>query len=952
MRCSRAIRHGRRGRFIFFEDLAMRRFHHLLVVLTLIVAGAGCELLVHIDPSLLPGAGGSGGTGGAGVGPGTGGTSSATGTGGMTGTGGKTGTGGTTASSGTGGGCATAADCPPSTGVCATAACDPTAHTCGIVDVAAGGPAAASAQIQGDCKQVVCDGSGNPMSVTDDTDVPDDGEVCTDDSCSGGAPVHAPNSDTCTENNGKVCGLPAGPKAGKCVACNVDADCPTGGVCQLNKCVTSSCNDQVQEPPETDVDCGGLCAPCPDHDKCLTDQDCQSDNCSLAKICTPASCTDEVQNEGETDVDCGGPVCGAEGKLCGTGKTCAKAGDCQSDNCDTTVAHTCKAPTCLDGILNQGETDTDCGGPNCGGCANGKKCLGDGDCTSMGCQVTGLTCVPQCTDGRKDGLETDVDCGGVNACPRCSNTQACMADGDCASNACDAISNTCIANQCLDHRQDGAETDQDCGGGGTCGACGLGKMCKVNSDCVSVGCQVTTLLCVVQCADGSKDGAETDIDCGGGTCGACGLGKGCHLDTDCTTSACQTTAQVCVTPCTDGHVDGAETDIDCGGGTCGPCGAGQGCKLDTDCTTSACDAVSLTCAANQCVDHQQDGMETDQDCGGGTCPTCAAGQKCLANADCTSTACDAVSLLCVANQCVDEHVDNTETDVDCGGGTCGGCAVGQKCLADTDCVIPACDAVSLLCAASQCSDRHVDGAETDVDCGGGTCPACPANDACTLDSDCASNACDSMAHTCAADHCGDHHQDAGETDVDCGGPCSGCPVNDKCEIDGDCASTACDGISLLCVADECSDDRRDGNETDVDCGGGGTCPTCGLGLVCVHDSDCTSNACDGVSFTCTALQCADHQQDGPETDVDCGGGCPGCILGGMCMVNTDCETLACDGISHTCGPDPCTDHHLDGAETDVDCGGGTCGLCGSGKNCVNDSDCSSTVCQTADHTCM
>jgi hypothetical protein len=40
--------------------------------------------------------------------------------------------------------------------------------------------------------------------------------------------------------------------------------------------------------------------------------------------------------------------------------------------------------------------------------------------------------------------------------------------------------------------------------------------------------------------------------------------------------------------------------------------------------------------SNQCVDHRQDGQETDVDCGGPVCNACAVGQKCLTNFDCQS----------------------------------------------------------------------------------------------------------------------------------------------------------------------------------------------------------------------------------------------------------------------------------------------------------------------------
>ena len=50
-------------------------------------------------------------------------------------------------------------------------------------------------------------------------------------------------------------------------------------------------------------------------------------------------------------------------------------------------------PSCNDGIQNQGETDVDCGGPNCPGMCNpGQNCSGSSDCISNVC--SGGQCQP------------------------------------------------------------------------------------------------------------------------------------------------------------------------------------------------------------------------------------------------------------------------------------------------------------------------------------------------------------------------------------------------------------------------------------------------------------------------------------------------------------------------------------------------------------------------------
>jgi hypothetical protein len=176
----------------------------------------------------------------------------------------------------------------------------------------------------------------------------------------------------------------------------------------------------------------------------------------------------------------------------------------------------------------------------------------------------------------------------------------------------------------------------------------------------------------------------------------CAVGLSCTSDANCTSNACDGVSLVCdANQCTDHRKDGNETDIDCGGGTCPACPLGLGCNVDTDCTSNACDAVSLTCVANQCADHRQDGNETGIDCGGGTCPACPLGLGCNVDTDCTSNACDALSLTCVANQCADHRQDGNETDVDCGGGTCSPCSSGQHCVVAGDCT-------SLVCNSGVC----------------------------------------------------------------------------------------------------------------------------------------------------------------------------------------------------------------------------------------------------------
>ncbi|MCC6766886.1 MAG: hypothetical protein IT293_19695 [Deltaproteobacteria bacterium] len=95
-----------------------------------------------------------------------------------------------------------------------------------------------------------------------------------------------------------------------------------------------------------------------------------------------------------------------------------------------------------------------------------------------------------------------------------------------------------------------------------------------------------------------------------------------------------------------------------------------------------------------------------------------------------------------------------------------------------------------------CSDGIQNQGESDVDCGGLNCPACPPGDSCVTHTDCTSGVCSSGL--CQAPTCSDGVQNQGETGVDCGGPCSGCGIGGSCVANGDCQSGFCTGGLCKC----------------------------------------------------------------------------------------------------------------------------------------------------------
>jgi hypothetical protein len=96
------------------------------------------------------------------------------------------------------------------------------------------------------------------------------------------------------------------------------------------------------------------------------------------------------------------------------------------------------------------------------------------------------------------------------------------------------------------------------------------------------------------CKNGKEDGFETDIDCGGRSCAACKQGKKCGSGNDCESGNCSSDLHICQAEtnpdlCSDGKLDNGESDVDCGGLTCSTkCSSGQKCTANYDCDSNNC----------------------------------------------------------------------------------------------------------------------------------------------------------------------------------------------------------------------------------------------------------------------------------------------------------------------------------------------------------------------------
>ena len=262
------------------------------------------------------------------------------------------------------------------------------------------------------------------------------------------------------------------------------------------------------------------------------------------------TCGNKKRDGRETDADCGGGSCGA----CAEGKQCSLNSDCALGYC---VSGRCSATNhCADGVVDGDETGIDCGGTRCKPCGNKQGCILPRDCASGYCGKTAAsgadfgTCVQNhCKSGVRDADEGGIDCGGKD-CDKCELKTRCAVNSDCRSGVSDGT--FCVPSTCKDGRKSGNETDKDCGGT-LCARCGFTMQCKQNSDCMKqhetlpLYCDLDFLRCgIARCGDGKQDGDETDVDCGG-ACAPCSQGMKCLQKSDCATDLeCDPSTRRCV----------------------------------------------------------------------------------------------------------------------------------------------------------------------------------------------------------------------------------------------------------------------------------------------------------------------------------------------------------------------------------------------------------------------
>jgi hypothetical protein len=564
-------------------SLMVRTTHLVLLVATL----AGCSLITAPDASLLTtsSAGGEGGSGGEGAIGGEGGTTTVGG-GGSGATGGTGGVGGT---GGAGGGCAVPEDCPTPTNECERPTCE--MSMCGTAPRPDNTPVAT--QVDGDCKSVVCDGNSATKTIDDNGDLPDDSNPCTTDTCNMGVPDHDPVAAGTTCGQSLVCD-----NMGQCVGCLTASQCPgMDDECQTRTCTAGVCgldfeNAGTVVTMQTAGDCkqrqcngnGAIVAVNLNSDVPVDGNQCTGD------ICTNGTPSNPNVSQGAACNQNNGTQCNGMGACvqCITAANCGTATDCRSFACNGGM---CQTNDVMQGTPVPNQTAGDCKVVQCNGIGGTETVNANSDVPVDGNQCTGDVCMngmpsnPNLNAGTACSQMGGTQCNGMGSCVQCVVAADCGVATECRSF-------TCATGMCQQNNTNvGTPTSVQTGGDCRRNECdGSGNIVNAifDSDVPVDGNQCTADVCTTGTPSNPSEPINTPCSQNGGqrcdgitTCVECNTGNQC-ASLVCLNNACQTAT------CSDLVKNGSESDVDCGGPTCGTCANGKTCNVNGDCASGNC----------------------------------------------------------------------------------------------------------------------------------------------------------------------------------------------------------------------------------------------------------------------------------------------------------------------------------------------------------------------------
>lgn len=343
-----------------------------------------------------------------------------------------------------------------------TLACDD-GNQCTINDVCSGGSCGGSPKTCPDdgnvCTTESCDTTLGCKS-TNNTANCNDGDSCTDNdkcnagSCVGDAPKACNDNNPCTADS-------CNSATGECINTPiVNGSCDDGNACTSG----DKCNAQGQ------CTAGTVVVTCNDNNPCTTDScNTTTGQCVFTNVAANTACND---NDGCTT----GDKCNGSGSCVGTPVNCDDSNSCTTDSCSAGVCvYTGNAgQSCNDG--NKCTLNDVCGGGDgktCGGTVN--PCDDSNPCTSDACNPGGAGdgCVhnnntASCSDGNGCTLN-DVCSGGVcvpGAPKNCDDGNVCTIDSCNSSNGqCQTVNNDAYSETCYTGQPGSTENVGLCHGG-------------------------------------------------------------------------------------------------------------------------------------------------------------------------------------------------------------------------------------------------------------------------------------------------------------------------------------------------------------------------------------------------------------------------------------------------------------------------------------------------------
>jgi hypothetical protein len=583
--------------------------------------------------------------------------------------------------------CVIPGHCPGQDSECQSRTCN--GNTCGVSNTAAG--TQTSDQTAGDCKRNQCDGAGSSQSVSDDTDLPDDGNPCTADQCTNGTPSNPPLAEGSSCGGNLVCNA-----TGSCVGCNSASECPgTDNECRTKTCTGGACGfsyvpNGTPAGTQATGDCkqnqcdgaGSIVSANLPSDVPVDNLQCTSD------VCTNGTPSNPPLASGAPCTQDGGSMCDGNGACvqCLVASDCGTNSDCASYACTNAI---CSVSFTSAGTPTSNQVSGDCKQDQCDGAGNVVSAVLDSDLPDDNKQCTADLCTNGTPSNPDLGAGTTCSESGGNKCNGAGSCVQCLAAGDCGtSTECKTFAcsggGSCSSTNTASGTALAAQTAGDCqksvcdGNGGTTTVADDSDLPVDNKQCTADLCtngvpSNPNLAAGTPCTGGKCDGA--------GSCVACITDSDCGTNTECAAYTC--TANACVT-------------------TYAPAGTALAVQTPGDCKHAHCDGNGNVQLANDNLDLPVDGNQcTDDVCTSGTPsnPASAAGTsctqdggkrcdgtgvcvECLTGSDCLSGVC--VDQLCVAASCADGVKNGSETDVDCGG-SCAGCDPGKQCAVGSDC---------------------------------------------------------------------------------------------------------------------------------------------------------------------------------------------------------------------------------------------------------------------------